>query len=522
MGKNASKPEIQIKEVFIPVEKNEIINEYDKIDEIPKFDYFEEEINYLLKKKKEVLESQLYLVKENLKNYKDINHLVEELYKYEENYINNKAIDDKEKYCCCLYNNYLFWNFNFIGLLFVIFNLIGVFQLIWLFKASGKELTFGIKSFLFEKNRTNSTEYIGNNFENYSFNNIPDFNLFFVTSILGNILLKAIGFTISSIIYMFVNSTILIFFRSFNFNVEKYNFYEILIIFVYFVLIFISVGSISLFPHQIYFDGLTKYLKFRRAKEGFKEDEDYKKDDREIFSENISDKNDTVTINISKIKEILKKRNKKYRNKEKQISFFPYLCLTVIPAYLINVGINYFLKQKQYFNNYFLVCIFIYILSAIISLIFYRIYSSVFIKGDKKQKDEKIIKVCRILGYLIYCEKKLQTNKKEKNEEENGKKKENNDNSCCYSFRLGLRKYYYESEGSFLGLFASEKCEEGLCCACCCFKYCCCCCPELELSEINQGDEQFCYIYKVQRKFSWFCDLLFKNKILDKIFLIFF
>ena len=43
----------------------------------------------------------------------------------------------------------------------------------------------------------------------------------------------------------------------------------------------------------------------------------------------------------------------------------------------------------------------------------------------------------------------------------------------------------------------------------------CCGFDDPRLSELNQGDEQFCYLYKIQRKFSWFCDLLFKNNILD-------
>lgn len=46
---------------------------------------------------------------------------------------------------------------------------------------------------------------------------------------------------------------------------------------------------------------------------------------------------------------------------------------------------------------------------------------------------------------------------------------------------------------------------------------CNCFCSDIELSELNQGDEQFCHCYKVERKFSWFCDLLFKNNILDLI-----
>ena len=49
------------------------------------------------------------------------------------------------------------------------------------------------------------------------------------------------------------------------------------------------------------------------------------------------------------------------------------------------------------------------------------------------------------------------------------------------------------------------------------FVICCCYDKNEELNEYNQGDEQLCFCYKIQRGFSWFCDLLFKDDILDLI-----
>ena len=51
------------------------------------------------------------------------------------------------------------WNFKFIGPLFVIFSLVGVYQLINILKATQNEMIFGIKSFLLENiTRHNNTD----------------------------------------------------------------------------------------------------------------------------------------------------------------------------------------------------------------------------------------------------------------------------------------------------------------------------------------------------------------------------
>ena len=529
------------------IEKKETINEFEAINDIPKFQKYEEETEYLSKKKKKVLESQLWLVKEELKKYKDINEVIEQFNKTEEVNINNKSILDRnenDKYCCCSYIEYLKWNFNFIGLLFVIFNLIGVYQLIWIYKATRKEMINGMKNFLFKKNNPE------NNYENYMFSNFPDFNLIFLSSMFGNIFLKSFGFIFSSILFMIINSFIIFFFNSFNFKERKYDFYKILELFIYFFLIFIGVGSVSLFAHQIYFDGLRKYLNYRKGKNKVLEEENENDENKENIKNN-ENKNDNESENIEiKLNEklinqetdndnIINENNKTniLKKKKSKPSFFSYLCFTIIPSYLINVGINFILKVNNFFDKFFLMSILIYIICTVISIIIYCIYLQVFINEKKNQEiKDKEIKIFRLFGYIIYCEKKIQKYKKEDNKINNNNitnKEENEDiiikntnnndnksyNDCCYSLRLGLRKFYHKSHEKksihFTQCLSSENCKEGECCIC----FCCCniCCSSTELSEINQGDEQFCYCYKVQRKFSWCCDLLFKNEILDLI-----
>ena len=81
----------------------------------------------------------------------------------------------------------------------------------------------------------------------------------------------------------------------------------------------------------------------------------------------------------------------------------------------------------------------------------------------------------------------------------------------CASCKLGFRKCYYNMRKI---IFLCEcckccKCEE--CCSCCPCCQCCLCCKPLKIKESYEEEENFCYAYKVQRKCSWFCDLLWNN-----------
>ena len=420
--------------------------------------------------------------------------------------LHNRKIKEKDYCCRCIpFERYLCFNFKFIGPLFIIINLIGVYQLINLLKATQKEMIFGIQSFLFEKNRTiiddinediipednitidNITKHIididniirndaninitnikYNPLEDLCFKNIPVFNLMFLTSIIGKFFLKILGFRISTFIFMIIISIIIFFYESFDFPQERYdNFYQVLLLILYYLFLLITVGSISLFSQQIYFDGLRKYIN--------RYDED-------------------------------QKRRK---------SFFSYLCFTEIPAYLINIWINYYCKirgNENFFMNSFL----IYNIFTLISMLIYTIYSGVFIKGNKTSENQLTKKVYRLCGYLIYCEKKLLKDDK--------KIDNNNYQKYCLSCRIGLRKFYKLAQDSLLLSYCCLcKCKDNLICNCDCYEKVCICerfcewCDDNSLNELYQGEEEFCYCYKVQRKFSWFCDLLFKNDILEII-----
>ena len=112
----------------------------------------------------------------------------------------------------------------------------------------------------------------------------------------------------------------------------------------------------ALFSQQIYFDGLKKYFNV-----------------------------------ISNDKE------------KKNQSYFSYLCFTAFPAYFIYIGINYFFKD-YYYENFFLLNIYIYLTFTLISIILYIFYSFAFETGQKILKDDLSKKYYRLCGYLIYCE----------------------------------------------------------------------------------------------------------------------
>lgn len=426
----------------------------------------DDETKILLETKKQNLEIQLERINNQLKT---INNIYEvEKFKKNDNDLSRKSINKENKSCCGSYSSYLFFNFNIIGPLFVIVNLIGVFQLIITLKATGKELLFGIKSFLFDKEREEENyNNIQENFETICLRNIPDFNLIFITSIIGNIFLKWLGFRIASSIYLLINSTLIFVFSFFDFPEKTYNFYQLLLCMIYYVSLLISVGSIVLFSHQIYFDGLLKYYKFIKKEEENNE-------------------------NIKKGKE----------------TFFSYLCFTVIPAYIINIIINYFLKDKNYFGYFSYISISLYVITTITSIIIYSIYSLAFVKEGKNILENELeINVSRICGYLIYSEKTIHEENK----------------ICCSGCRFGCRKgFHYLLESPLTCCIPCLTCICCKCveiCGCCPCLQCCECCKPVDLIESKQRKEFFCYCYKVQRKCSWFCDILFKKNTI--VFIVF-
>ena len=181
-----SKTKQKVKRKLIP--KPGYIN-LQKVKKINFRGHFDLENEVLLGIKKKNLEYEFNVLQEQTRKQKNIYEKIEQNEEY-----NNKEIL-REGCGCCTVETYLSLNFKLIGPLFVIFHLVGVFQLINLLESTQQEMMFGIKSFLFEDlNRTNQNMTFNNGtdinyqYENLCFKKIPDFNLLFLTSIIGNLL----------------------------------------------------------------------------------------------------------------------------------------------------------------------------------------------------------------------------------------------------------------------------------------------------------------------------------------------
>ena len=245
-----------------PEPKPEYID-FQKVKKINFKDDLDLETNVLLGIKKNNLEYKFHVLEEQTKNQKTI---------YETQTDKNEGLNNKEILkegcCCCTMETYLSLNFKLLGPLFVIFHLVGVFQLVNLLESTQNEMMFGLKSFIMEDYNRSSQNITLNNitdiyyqYENLCFKKIPDFNLLFLSSIIGNIFLKGLGYKLSSLIFMAINSAVIIIYNSFDFPKEKYvNFTSVIYIILYYILLYISVGSMALFSQQIYFDGLKKYF----------------------------------------------------------------------------------------------------------------------------------------------------------------------------------------------------------------------------------------------------------------------
>ena len=145
---------------------------------------------------------------------------------------------------------------------------------------------------------------------------------------------------------------------------------------------FISVGSISLTSQQIFYEGLSEY------------------------------------INLESDKEI-----------NKNINYIYYLCSTSIISFIFYLSINFLLKEYLY-KNLFIIDIYIFSSSFVISIILYQIYSLALLKIKKrfKRNSKNIYNIC---GYLIYCQTKSLKNDKNIKED-----KDSNDNIIADEINL--------------------------------------------------------------------------------------
>ena len=189
---------------------------------------------------------------------------------------------------------FLYIMFYFISPLFVMINLIGIFQII---SVMNRVFDTFIHSLLVYVNiKDDKIESFGDFYcSNYNFydkfyddslNKPLDFNLMMVMDFLGCIILKSRGFRISSVIFLILNVGALFLILNFDFDIKdkefQYTLFNVLYLLLCYAILFVGVGASALLSQQMLVDSflkLRKYLDKQRKKKEKKEKKAKKKEE---------------------------------------------------------------------------------------------------------------------------------------------------------------------------------------------------------------------------------------------------
>ena len=446
--------------------------------------------------------------------------------------------------------NELFLKFMFFfeGPLYGIVFLIGIFQM----KSLESALSDLIKNSVFDyyhcnfKSNCNITivDVDTNTYDFYNYyyessmNETIDFNLIMITGFLGNIILKWKGVKISSFLLSLFNFGSIIWLLNFDFYVGAefdYDWIKILnLCFIYFLLL-CGIGGSALLSHQILVESHLKYKhylinKLRNELEPIKIEKDeiqeldlqktqIKQSANFSLKKQKSDNKVKSKLNMTKTfignsnaKDILiknrekQKREKledKIKKKEKnKFDFFFMICLTTIIGYLgkysMNILLDLFLKKiygNSYNKRYFLIYIMIlYGFSIAFSILLYQLFKVSIFEYDKKEEEKnKIIKISKICGYIIYSEKVKPIIEPKRN--------------CCTLFCESIQNCCNETFCYLINALDIGTCDAQCTCSNCIY----------DPNDYNKDQEVFRYCYKTQRKSFW-CNKFITNKSQKKIF----
>ena len=284
--KNSTENDVDIEKIGklindIGVALDEFKEEQKRIEEEQK--HFEEE-QKLIDERRELRREEKK--KEKLGLLKIVKRLEEDLESDEfenldelyEPYLNNDEISKKDikpnTTRCSLY-----FMFYVISPSFSIINLVGIYESITILKIIFKLLKNSV-IYYFKYLRNDKDQLIFFSIQdfndNYNFyylfnentkKETFDFNLMMLSGFLGDIILKSKGFRVSTIIFFIMNSISIFLIISFTFSEynEEYgtfSFFQILYLFLCWILLFIGVGASTLLSQQIIADSYLKYNKY--------------------------------------------------------------------------------------------------------------------------------------------------------------------------------------------------------------------------------------------------------------------
>ena len=434
--------------------------------------------------------------------------------------------------------NRLFIAIIFLGVLIFVTHLISIYDRNGIMITIEEELIASIHSYIKNENREEEDDF----YQNFNKLNgrLPDYSVFFITSVFSEYLDESLGHTFLIIFILIINFIILFFgFKEYEFNIERknyknYSLNQFMHLYIIYLFLCIFEGFIALLPLKIIKEGFIFY-------ENYKKKLEKKEKTNEIYNnntkENIIDVNDLNKIennnniqnnniqsnniendNIDKNKEkndnnIQNKDNldniiyiDKDGNQKKQIKikqeykkfggYLPFYlasisCSIILKIFLDKIYIDEYNYDSRNNANYYLIisyCIF-----TCFSLLIYLLFWRCIIKIKEEKNKNTIKSKINICGYFIYSET-IQ-----------------NEDICCYSC--------YE---------CGECCEDckiccktlnsGLCFYCCtcvqCWKCIFCNCKHCDnvetpktIKDINKL-ENICIIYRLTGRWNYLASLI--------------
>ena len=159
--------------------------------------------------------------------------------------------------------------------LFIVINLIGIFEIISVMNALSEVINRAITCYFDLEDKEDKEYYEFTNFYSFYYKFTIDegieFDLIETMSFLGIIFFKFYGFSVTSGFFMVINIIALFlimnFFSEYSEGFEKYSLFQILYLIIVYILLFVGVGSSALLSQQLLIDHYERYIIFQKEVE---------------------------------------------------------------------------------------------------------------------------------------------------------------------------------------------------------------------------------------------------------------
>lgn len=272
-----------------------------------------------------------------------------------------------------------------VGSLFFIIHLIIIYEINDIINSIEEELIASIKSYV----RGNKREPTDDFYKNFNIlnNRLPDYSPFFISSFLSEYLYGLLGFDFLITISSSINILVLSFgFSNFEFNIERnhyknYALNEFIYLYIIYLILCISQGTIALLPLNIIKEGFKFYDKLDEEKNS-EINNPLNTEEKEI---NNKEKNNDLNI-----KEINNNNNVNSEVKLYELKhFFIFYLFSVFASIFIKIFLDktyideYKYTSKEKVHYFFIIS---YFILTILSIFYYKIFLLYALKKKKKKK----------------------------------------------------------------------------------------------------------------------------------------